>query len=308
MIFRVTHTTELSYETKVGLCHNLARLLPRESPQQKVLSAILQIEPLPHDHYPGTDYFGNRTDYFSIQQPHDKLVVTAVSEVDVSPAASSLFDHAAKPSWERVREQLRRERSAEALDAYQFIVDSQMVSADEMLADYARPSFSPQRPFGEAVYHLMHRIHADFKYAPEFTTIATPLREVLEHRSGVCQDFAHLAIGCLRAQGLAARYVSGYIETDPPPGRERLVGTDASHAWISVFLPGGGWLDFDPTNNQRPGERHVTVAWGRDYADVTPLKGVAFGGGDHSLQVAVDVQRIVCDLPAPGDGTKKGAG
>ena len=138
----------------------------------------------------------------------------------------------------------------------------------------------------------MQRIYTEFKYDPEFSTLATPLKEVLEHRSGVCQDFAHLAIGCLRSQGLAARYVSGYIETEPPPGKERLVGADASHAWFSVFQPGVGWLDFDPTNNQIPGERHITVAWGRDYADVTPLKGVAFGGGEHELKVSVDVLAI----------------
>jgi len=160
------------------------------------------------------------------------------------------------------------------------------------LAEYARGSFPPGRPLDQAVNDLVGRIYTEFKYAPEFSTIATPLKEVLEHRRGVCQDFAHLAIGCLRAQGLAARYVSGYIETDPPVGKERLVGADASHAWFSVFQPGAGWLDFDPTNNQRPADRHITVAWGRDYADVTPLKGVAFGSGEHDLRVAVDVRRI----------------
>jgi transglutaminase-like putative cysteine protease len=292
MKYRVTHTTEFVYDARVGLCYNLARMVPRELPRQQILSTALQIDPLPNDHYQGTDYFGNRTDYFSIQQPHDRLVVTAVSEVEVSQAETGLFDHAENPSWETVRERLGHERSVEIIEAFQFTLESPMVSADDLLADYARISFPPGRPFDDAVHDLMQRIYTEFRYAPEFSTIATPLKEVMEHRSGVCQDFAHLAIGCLRAQGLAARYVSGYIETDPPVGKERLVGADASHAWFSVFQPGVGWLDFDPTNNQRPGHRHITVAWGRDYADVTPLKGVAFGSGEHELKVAVDVQRL----------------
>jgi transglutaminase-like putative cysteine protease len=292
MKYRVTHATEFIYDARVGLCYNLARVVPRELPHQHVLATSLQIEPLPHDHYLGTDYFGNRTDYFSIQQPHDRLVVTAVSDVAVGQVESSLFDQGADLAWETVREQLRNDRSAEVIESFQFTLDSPMVSVDELLAEYARGSFPAGRPLDQAVYDLMGRIYAEFTYAPEFSTIATPLKEVLEQRRGVCQDFAHLAIGCLRAQGLAARYVSGYIETDPPAGKERLVGADASHAWFSVFQPGAGWLDFDPTNNQRPVDRHITVAWGRDYADVTPLKGVAFGSGEHDLKVAVDVRRI----------------
>jgi transglutaminase-like putative cysteine protease len=190
-----------------------------------------------------------------------------------------------------VRGQLRDDRSAAGSEAFQFTLDSPMVGTDPLLADYARQSFPPGRTLDAAVHDLTRRIYQDFKYDPGFSSIATPLKAVLEHRSGVCQDFAHLAIGCLRAQGLAARYVSGYIETDPPAGKEKLVGADASHAWFAVFQPGVGWLDFDPTNNQRPGERHIVVAWGRDYADVTPLKGVAYGSGEHDLKVSVDVRR-----------------
>lgn len=290
MRYRVIHTTEFRYEARVGLCYNEARLLPRELPHQKVLAAALQIDPPPNDHYERLDYFGNRTAYFSIQQPHDRLVVTATSEVEVGK--SNLFDGAANLPWEMVRGGLRSDRSADVMEASQFTLDSPMVGVDDLLTDYARPSFPPGRPLVEAVHDLMQRIFREFKYDPEFSTLATPLKEVLAHRSGVCQDFAHLAIGCLRAQGLAARYVSGYIETQPPPGQERLVGADASHAWFSVYQPGAGWLDFDPTNNQLPGDRHITVAWGRDYADVTPLKGVAYGGGEHELKVAVDVLAI----------------
>jgi transglutaminase-like putative cysteine protease len=290
MKYRVTHTNEFVYKTQVGLCYNEARMLPRDLPKQKILSAALQIDPAPDDHYERYDYFGNRTAYFSIEKPYEKLVVTATSEVQVDPQEP--LDNAPSLSWEKTRDHLRNDRSEDVTEATQFALDSPMVKTDEMLAEYAKGSFLPGRPLDEAVHDLMQRIYAEFKYDPEFSTIATPLAEVMKHRSGVCQDFAHLAIGCLRAQGLAARYVSGYIETAPPPGQERLVGADASHAWFSVFHPGVGWLDFDPTNNQIPADRHITVAWGRDYADVTPLRGVAFGGGEHKLKVSVDVLAI----------------
>ncbi len=286
MRYRITHTTEFLYEARVGLCYNEARLLPRALPQQTVVSAALQIEPAPNDCYERFDFFGNRTAYFSLQQPHERLTVTASSELETTAAPAAADGDL---SWETAREHLRSDRGAEGVEASQFVLDSPIVAVDERLADYARPSFTPGRPLAEAVHDLMQRIYTEFTYDPEFSTIATPLKEVLAHRSGVCQDFAHLAIGCLRAQGLAARYVSGYIETQPPPGQKRLVGTDASHAWFSVYHPGAGWLDFDPTNNQRPGTQHITLAWGRDFADVTPLKGVAYGGGEHKLKVAVDV-------------------
>lgn len=292
MKYRVTHRTELEYEALVGLCYNEARLLPRDMLCQKVLSTDLKIDPLPNDRYERLDYFGNLTTFFSILQPHDHLVVTAISEVEVETAQSNLFMNADSLPWETVRERLRKDRTPDVIDACQYVLDSPMIAVDETLAEYALPSFPPGRPLYDAVHDLMQRIYRDFKYDPEFSSIATPLKEVMAHRSGVCQDFAHLAIGCLRAQGLAARYVSGYIETDPPAGKERLVGADASHAWFSVFQPGGGWLDFDPTNNQLRGNRHVTVAWGRDFADVTPLKGVAYGGGEHELKVSVDVLAI----------------
>lgn len=290
MRYRVTHTTEFIYESQVGLCYNEARVLPRDLPHQKVLSAALRIDPAPDDHYERYDYFGNRTAYFSIEKPYEKLVVKAISEVHVEPREA--LDMSKKIPWEMARERLRSDRSAEVIEATQFTLDSPMVKRDALLAEYAKKSFLPGRPLDEAVHDLMQRIYAEFKYDPEFSTIATPLAEVMKHRSGVCQDFAHLAIGCLRTLGLSARYVSGYIETAPPPGKERLVGADASHAWFSVFHPGVGWLDFDPTNNQIPFDRHITVAWGRDYADVTPLRGIAFGGGEHKLKVAVDVLPI----------------
>jgi len=290
MKYRVIHTTEFDYEARVGLCYNEARLLPRELPQQKVHSFALQIYPQPNDRYQRLDYFGNHTDYFSIQQSHDTLRVTATSVVEVT--APPQRDLVEPLPWETARDRLCSDHTPSIFEATQYALESPSVTVDAQLRDYARPSFPPGRPLLEAVHDLMQRIYREFKYDPEFSTIATPLKEVLAHRSGVCQDFAHLAIGCLRSHGLAARYVSGYIETQPPPGKERLVGADASHAWFSVFQPGGGWVDFDPTNNQVPREQHITVAWGRDFTDVTPLKGVAFGGGEHELKVAVDVEPL----------------
>jgi transglutaminase-like putative cysteine protease len=182
--------------------------------------------------------------------------------------------------------------SLDILDARQYVIDSPMIKTSAELGSYAQPSFLPNRPLVEVVRDLMQRIYKDFIYDPSFTTIATPLSEVLKYRRGVCQDFAHLAIACLRAHGIAARYVSGYVETRPEPGKPRIVGADASHAWFSVYIPGIGWLDFDPTNNTVPLDQHITLAWGRDYADVTPLKGIAFGGGQHTLSVSVDVLRL----------------
>lgn len=290
MKYRVTHSNEFIYKTQVGLCYNEARILPRDLAHQKVLSAGLQIVPSPDDHYERYDYFGNRTAYFSIEKPYEKLVVTATSEVQVD--LQNPLEGAASVAWEIARERLHNGRSEEIIEATQFALDSPIVKSDALLKEYADASFLPGRPLDEAVQDLMQRIYAEFQYDPEFSTIATPLKEVMTQRRGVCQDFAHLAIGCLRSLGLAARYVSGYIETMPPPGKERLVGADASHAWFSVFHPGAGWIDFDPTNNQLPSDRHITVAWGRDYADVTPLRGVAFGGGEHKLKVAVDVLPI----------------
>jgi len=291
MRYRVTHITEFLYEARVGLCYNEARLLPRELPHQKVLASELIIDPAPNDRDERFDYFGNRTDYFSLLLPHDRLAVTALSEVEVQ-RRPDLFGDACGLPWERVRDRLAQERTGALVEAVQFRLDSPFVAADEALRQYASPSFPEGRPLTEAVHDLMGRIHREFKYDPHFSTLATPLKEVLAHRSGVCQDFAHLAIGCLRTMGLAARYVSGYIETLPPPGQERLVGADASHAWFSVCHPELGWLDFDPTNDQVPAEQHIVLAWGRDYSDVTPLKGVAYGGGEHKLKVSVDVMRL----------------
>lgn len=291
MHYRVTHTTTYRYQQSVGLSYNEVRMQPRPCPNQQLLNSTLHIDPLPCDYRTRTDFFGNNVAWFSIREPHKEFVVTAKSEVQIVPQSAQLdFSHGM--SWEQVKEALRTDRSESMLDARQFVLNSPFVAVDDHLADYAQASFSPGKPLIEAIHDLMQRIHRDFTFDPEFTNLATPLATVLEHRRGVCQDFAHLAIGCVRSQGLAARYVSGYIETLPPPGKKKLVGADASHAWFSVYLPDLGWMDFDPTNNQLPSDRHIIVAWGRDYSDVTPLKGVIFGGQNHELKVAVEVENL----------------
>lgn len=310
MKYRITHTTRYHYSQSVGLCQNEARLQPRDYRKQHCDNGRFEITPKPMDFRERIDFFGNHVTYFAIQQPHIQLVVTAISEVTTSPTQNSP-DSVNRIAWEQVRSLLQetplpgqtqsrqeqnqthyQDQTLEQLEARQYAIDSPMVSITPELADYAQSSFQPDRPLVDVVHDLMGRIYRDFTYDPTFTTIATPLSEVLSFRRGVCQDFAHLAIGCLRAYGIAARYISGYMETLPAPGKQRLIGADASHAWFSVFIPGTGWLDFDPTNNTLPHERHITLAWGRDYSDVTPLKGIAFGGGQHTLSVSVDVLRL----------------
>ena len=252
----------------------------------------LSISPLPVSVNEWSDLFGNRQASFSIQKPHKELIVTATSEVEVS-SSGSLLDDAFPTAWEKVVKYLESATDSESINARMYVLESEFIEFSDEIRDYTSISFTPGRPILQAVEDLMHRIYKEFDYVPGFSTIATPLDEVLKHRKGVCQDFAHLAIACLRMQGLAARYVSGYLETIPPEGKERMVGADASHAWFSVFVPHQGWIDFDPTNAKIPAEQHITAAWGRDYSDVAPLKGVIFGGGKkHQLEVAVDVERI----------------
>lgn len=299
MKYRITHNTVYDYSQPVGLCQNEARLSPRDFWRQRCLSSHINITPNATDYQERLDFFGNRVVYFAVQQAHTRLVVSAISEVLVLPTAAQQ-NAGSEMSWEQVQHLLTGVNSAlltgnsysDLLEAKQYMMDSPMITVSTELTDYASASFCPQRPLKEVVTDLMQRIYHDFTYDPAFTTIATPLSEVLAHRRGVCQDFAHLAIGCLRAYGIPARYVSGYIETMPEPGTPRLVGADASHAWFSVYLPDAGWMEFDPTNNSLPYDQHITVAWGRDYSDVTPLKGIAFGGGQHSLSVSVDVMRL----------------
>lgn len=292
MKYRVTHTTRYHYSDTVNQCHSVAHLLPRDTPFQQCGRAEVLLDPRPVAAVDRRDYFGNRSYHFSVQAPHEVLEITAVSEVEVAEGRASLaLDFG--PSCADVREQLADIRVEANLLVREFQLDSPLVESCAELADYAAPSFSSDRPFLSGVRDLTRRIFSDFAYDPHYTDVATPLSEVISHRRGVCQDFAHFAIGCLRSLGYPARYVSGYLETLPPPGQARLQGADASHAWFSVYSPAEGWCDFDPTNNLLASQQHITTAWGRDYGDVTPMKGTIQGGGaSHSLEVEVDVTRL----------------
>lgn len=233
------------------------------------------------------DYFGNVLTFFTLREPHARLTVEASCELEVQPVEAP--DFSGSPRWETVPLSLEGEASVDVLDAHQFVFDSQRVAASPELAAYARDSFPARRPLLEAVRDLTRRIHQDFRFDTKATEVTTPIETFFEKRRGVCQDFAHLQIACLRSLGLPARYVSGYLRTVPPPSRARLAGADASHAWCSAWCPGTGWVDFDPTNDCVPSDGHVTLAWGRDYSDVSPIHGVLFGGARHSLKVGVDV-------------------
>jgi transglutaminase-like putative cysteine protease len=290
MPYRVTHTTVFSYSQPVSLGYNLVHLTPRAHPRQSYRNQQFLIQPSPAVLSEGVDYFGNPTTYFTLQEPHRELRLEARWEAQVLPSAT--FDPEATPPWEEVREAVRADHSPSGLEVYQFVFPSPYVPYLTELAAYATPSLAVGRPLLAGVLELTQRIHSDFRFDLLATSITTPLREVLDRRCGVCQDFAHLQIGCLRALGLAARYVSGYLLTRPPPGGPRLVGADASHAWLSVYCPPLGWIDVDPTNNVVPSDQHITLAWGRDYEDVSPIKGVLLGGGEQAISVGVDVIEV----------------
>jgi transglutaminase-like putative cysteine protease len=287
VLYALTHRTTYRYGTDVAVSHHLARLHPRALPWQQVDDFQLQVEPAPATSVERVDYYGNPTSFFSIGSPHEKLIVTARSRVRV--AAPALPIAAQTPPWETVRKRCASDVLTPDSAVGEFRFDSPHIARKPAFADYAAPSFPRERPLLEAVSDFTARIFREFRFDPRATTVATPLDDVLRHRHGVCQDFAHLAIAGLRSLGLPARYVSGYLETQPPPGKARLVGADASHAWFSVWCPGHGWIDADPTNNLLPGDRHITVALGRDFSDVSPLRGVVVGGRNHSLGVSVDV-------------------
>ena len=290
MRLRVVHKTVYSYGDAVSTSHHEAHLAPRDSESLRTLGHDVAISPSPSVRRERFDYFGNRALHFSIREPHRELEVVATSLVDLSPVMPPVL--AATPPWEEVRERLGSDRRRDVLDAYALTFESPMVKGGPEVGDYAVSSFAAGRAVLDAVRDLTRRIHADFKYDSDATEVATPVKEVLRRRRGVCQDFAHVQVACLRSMGLAARYVSGYLLTRPPPGRPKLVGADASHAWVATFVPDFGWVEFDPTNDLLPTDEHVTVAWGRDFSDVTPVKGVILGGGKHEVRVSVDVAAV----------------
>ncbi len=288
MKFRVRHLTEYSYSEPVRLSHHAAHLCPRTVSGQHFDHPKLRISPEPAVLGPQKpDYFGNPTVYFTIQDPHSTLSVEAEFHVETSPTPS--LPHLDGTAWDKVSAELKRSTRGQTLAAQDFLYASPLVPILPEATEYALESFTPGRPLTEAVLELTKRINKDFAFDTSATKVGTSVATVFEDRRGVCQDFAHVTVACLRSIGLASRYVSGYIRTLPPPGKEKLIGADASHAWASVFVPGWGWLDIDPTNNAICGEEHITVAWGRDYDDVSPIRGVVLGGGNHRIKVAVDV-------------------
>jgi transglutaminase-like putative cysteine protease len=292
MRFRVRHITRYKYASRVSHCYNLANVVPRHTDRQQCLQNRITVSPQPAITHKRNDYFGNKAYHFEIQKPHTELVITADSEVLIKDRDHELDLDLGIP-YGQVGEFLQNTTTRATIEAREFLLNSPMIEATEDLATYARPSFKPDRSLKSCVNDLTARIFNEFAYDPGFSTIATPLADVLAHKRGVCQDFAHLQVGCLRAMGIPAKYVSGYIETLPKPGEEKLVGADATHAWVAYFCPEEGWVEFDPTNNTLAGSQHIVTAFGRDYIDVTPVKGVIFGGGQAPmLQVSVDVRRI----------------
>jgi transglutaminase-like putative cysteine protease len=290
MNYRITHRTLYEYAAPVTVSHHVTRLEPRVAGAQTCEGFSIRIFPEPSLRQERRDYFGNRLCFFSIQEVHSKLEIVTQSRVSVAPCKNP--DPGSSLAWERVAELFRDPVSPEVVEPYEYVFDSPQIRASFGLADYAAESFRKNTPLLMGAADLTRRIFEDFTYDPKATTVATPLEEVLEKRRGVCQDFAHLGIACLRSLGLPARYVSGYLRTRPPEGRPRLVGADASHAWFSVFCPQAGWVDFDPTNNCLTGEEHITVAHGRDFGDVSPVAGILTGGGDHEVKVSVDVEPL----------------
>ena len=285
MQYEVTHSTKYDYGESVVVAHHVARLKPRDLQLQECVNHELAIAPAPAVTSTHEDYFGNLVTIVAVQGPHTSLAIRATSTVTVK--APQLPEPGDTPCWEAAAD-----RASLPLDVVEFVFDSTSSRSQFIVEDYARASFPPGRPLLEGVLELTGRIHDEFTFDPKATTVATPLTEVFASRRGVCQDFARLEIACLRSLGIPARYVSGYMETVPPPGTPRLVGADVSHAWLSVFCPSIGWIAVDPTNNLLPSDRHITIAWGRDYNDVSPIRGVILGGGAHDLRVQVDVVRL----------------
>ena len=290
MKYQVTHTTDYIYKSPASLCHNIMVQTPKDLPFQRVEHHQQIIDPEPDYLNKSLDFFENLTVHFSIERTHSKLTATSKSVVTLSsPAWMSAVPEQTQP-WEAVRDWLR---TTEAMnDTRQFYLQSKHVEFAEGVLEYALQSFTPGRPIMEAMLDLNRRINSDFTFTPGFTDLSTPVSEVFANRKGVCQDYAHFSLACLRSIGLAARYVSGYIETIPPPGKPKLVGADASHAWISLLIPEIDWVEFDATNNLLVDDKHIRVAVGRDFADVTPLKGIIYSAGEHSMKVSVDVQQI----------------
>lgn len=290
ILYEVSHRTTYRYSVPVSFSHHVLHLKPRPSLHQTCRQTKLIILPTPSQHSSTIDYFGNPVCFITLQHRHKELILHAKSVIEVAPPTVPAPERTTP--WDRIYPALFRDTSETGLDALQFTFDTPKTRSNPGIKAYAQACFPEGRPVLEGVLELSRRIHRDFKFDPTATTVATPVEDVFAARRGVCQDFAHLQLACLRALRLPARYVSGYLLTRPPPGKERLVGADASHAWLSVWCPGHGWIDVDPTNDMLVSIDHITVAWGRDYGDVSPVSGAIFGGGAHTVDVAVDVAAI----------------
>ncbi len=285
--YRIDHRTTYHYDAPVLFSVNEAHIKPRTTAGQSVKTCDIVVTPASCRFSERVDFFGNFCNFLSVEEAHDHLEVTASSTVEVTPYI--LPDLSLPLSWEEAARRLDAESFREVR---QYASNSPLIRRGHRLAEYARESFTPGRPILDAAFDLNEKIYREFLYKPLSTTISTPPEETLNSRTGVCQDFAHLMIACLRSLGLAARYVSGYIETNKNPDLPKLVGTDASHAWLSLYVPAVGWVDFDPTNHQIPTDRHITVAWGRDYSDIAPLKGVYLGNAAQTVEIGVTVSRL----------------
>jgi transglutaminase-like putative cysteine protease len=290
MIYKIVHRTTYKYKYPVSVGSHVACLKPRNLPRHRVAQSELQIVPSPALMTERVDFFGNHQHFFTIEEPHDELMVESRSQVVMEETARD--PNLPSPAWEEVVKSVPADHSPEGLDAYQFRFESPRIRLRTEFARYAHQSFTPGRPLVEALLDLTARIHRDFRFDSKSTTVRTPAEEVFRKKRGVCQDFAHIQIACLRSINLPARYVSGYLRTYPPAGQPRMVGADASHAWVSAYCAGIGWIDVDPTNNVVPSTGHVTIAWGRDFSDVSPLHGLILGGGAHTLKVEVDLEEI----------------
>jgi len=288
MIYQVNHKTTYTYSIPVSFSHHYLHLLPRQCDHQTCHSVTLDILPVPSAKTTRSDYFGNPVIDITLQDQHTQLILNARSMIEVRPRRiPPPHDTAA---WDGIYPRLYGDTSDAGLDALQYVFSSPYTMAHTDLAAFTRPHFPPGRPVLEGALDLTRDIHENFRYDSFATTVSTPVDEVFEARHGVCQDFAHLQIACLRALKIPARYVSGYLLTRPPEGQSRLIGADASHAWLSVWCPANGWIDIDPTNNLIVSDEHITLTWGRDYGDVSPITGAIFGGGAHTIDVAVDVE------------------
>jgi len=289
MLYRIIHRTTYKYVSPVSMGNHVACLKPRSYQENQLIRNSVRILPEPEMVTERKDYFGNSQLFFTVQEPHQELVVESISEVERNSSPTS--EPLRSSPWEESTF-LADNTTPAVLDAYQYQFESPRIRTRSDFAAYARESFQPGRPIVSALLELTSRIHKDFRFDSKVTTVRTTTEEVFKNRRGVCQDFAHVEIACLRSLGLAARYVSGYLRTYPPPGKSRLIGADASHAWLSAYCRGSGWLDLDPTNNVAPADGHVTVAWGRDYGDVSPLRGLILGGGRNRLHVEVDMEPV----------------